>query len=197
MEYSEYYRALALASTRAYGSKIQTGSGGNISARIAGTKYMIVKSSGGSFADCDERGAGFVLTDLNGHTIAGSGKPTKEIFLHSLIYKISGWNAVVHCHSPWTVAWSLGNTRLPLVTLQAQLKIGSEVPVLGVKTPVLTERDSGLVEELFIKNPGQKAFILSGHGLVALGEDPIAAEQLAELIEETAQVACINKLINN
>lgn len=33
------------------------------------------------------------------------------------------------------------------------------------------------------------AFVLRDHGLVALGRDPIAAEHVAELVEETAMIA--------
>lgn len=43
---------LVIASKRAYNRGIQTGSGGNVSARIPGTETMLVKASGGSLGDC-------------------------------------------------------------------------------------------------------------------------------------------------
>ena len=79
------YGQLETAARRAYRRGIQTGSGGNLSARCEGG--MIVKSSGGSFADCCRDGSGFVETDLSGNILEGrAGKPTREVFLHAVSY---------------------------------------------------------------------------------------------------------------
>ena len=43
----EIAEKLVIASKRAYNRGIQTGSGGNVSARIPGTETMLVKASGG------------------------------------------------------------------------------------------------------------------------------------------------------
>ena len=43
---------LVIACERVYNRKLQTGSGGNVSARIPGTEHMLVKASGGSMGDC-------------------------------------------------------------------------------------------------------------------------------------------------
>ena len=43
----EIAKKLVTASERAYNRGIQTGSGGNVSARIPGTETMLVKASGG------------------------------------------------------------------------------------------------------------------------------------------------------
>ena len=44
----EIAEKLVIASKRAYNRGIQTGSGGNVSARIPGTETMLVKASGGA-----------------------------------------------------------------------------------------------------------------------------------------------------
>ena len=36
---------------------------------------------------------------------------------------------------------------------------------------------------------------LADHGVVAMGKDPLAAEHTAELVEETAQVAILDKVV--
>ena len=61
------YEMLEEAAHRAYTRGIQTGNGGNLSARA--DFGMIVKSSGGSFADCLADGTGFVETDLDGSVL--------------------------------------------------------------------------------------------------------------------------------
>lgn len=107
---------LVIACDRVYNRKLQTGSGGNVSARIPGTDHMLVKASGGSMGDCVvdvEQGImkGFVVCDFDGNLITGDGlpegKPTKEATLHGYIYKVCPKvNAVVHVHSPYAIAWS-------------------------------------------------------------------------------------------
>ena len=49
--------------------------------------------------------------------------------------------------------------------------------------------------ELFEKTPNINAFLLADHGVVAMGKDPLAAEHTAELVEETAQVAILDKVV--
>ena len=84
----EIAEKLVIASKRAYNRGIQTGSGGNVSARIPGTETMLVKASGGSLGDCTLEG--FLITDFDGKLIKGNGKPTREALLHGYIYKMRG-----------------------------------------------------------------------------------------------------------
>ena len=96
---------LVIACKRAYTRGIQTGSGGNVSARVPGKDLMIVKASGSSFIDSTPDG--FVITDFDGNLVEGEGKPTREALLHGLLYRICPKvNAVVHTHSPYSIAWA-------------------------------------------------------------------------------------------
>lgn len=188
MDREALYRQLETASRRAYMRGIQTGSGGNLSARFEGG--MIVKASGGSLADCSRDGRGFVETDLEGEVIAGTAVPTREVYLHGLLYKLSdSIGGVMHCHSPWAITWAYGRRSLPAVTLHMQLKAGCKIPVADVDGAVVRPEDEPVIRRLFEENPGLPAFILPGHGVVAVGKDILAAEHMAELVEETAQIA--------
>ncbi len=189
------YGQLETAARRAYRRGIQTGSGGNLSARCEGG--MIVKSSGGSFADCCRDGSGFVETDLSGNILEGrAGKPTREVFLHGLMYRIADWTGgVMHCHSPWAIAWACGGKALPMVTLHMSLKLGCEIPVLDIPSACVRPEDETAVRRLFEGNPRLPAFILAAHGVVALGKDVLEAEHNAELVEETAQIAVLKALL--
>ena len=75
---------------------------------------------------------------MDGEVLSPSGKPTREVFLHGLLYKLAD--------------------------------------ELAIRKP-------------FEVNPKLPGFILAGHGIVALGKDILAAEHMAELFEETAQIA--------
>ena len=196
---------LVIACDRVYNRKLQTGSGGNVSARIPGTEHMLVKASGGSMGDCVvdvEKGImeGFVVCDFDGNLITGDdlpkGKPTKEATLHGYIYKVCPTvNAVVHVHSPYAIAWSSTKKPLPLVTWHSKLKFKSELPNLNVLAAMVQADDLPKVQEMFAKQPDLNAFLLADHGAVALGKNAVAAEHVVELIEETAQVAILEKVM--
>lgn len=197
MERKKIYGLLNTAAQRAYARGIQTGSGGNLSARDAQSGQMIVKASGGSFADCNAEGEGFVVTDFSGKRINESDpKPTREVVLHGMLYALSDKvGGVMHCHSPWAIAYAYNHDVLPMTTLHVKLKLGHDIPILNVDSPMLLEEHVPLVRALFEKNPKLTAFILRGHGVVAIGADILEAEHTAELIEETAQIAVLRELL--
>lgn len=185
---------LVVAAKRAYTRGIQTGSGGNVSARVPGKDLMIVKASGGSFGDCTADG--FVITDFDGNLVEGDGKPTREALLHGLLYKICpDVNAVVHTHSPYCIAWASTKKALPRTTWHAQLKICADIPTLDVPSAVVKPEYFHMVEEIYKATPELPAFLLVDHGLVAVGKDAVNAEHTAELIEETAQVMILKETV--
>lgn len=193
-EVLEIAENLVIASKRAYNRGIQTGSGGNVSARIPGTETMLVKASGGSLGDCTPEG--FLVTDFEGNLIEGKGKPTREALLHGYIYKLRpDVNAVVHVHAPYSIGWSSTKKDLPLVTWHSQLKNPAPYPTLDVHAAMVRPEDVPMVEEMFQKTPDINAFLLADHGVVAMGKDALLAEHAAELVEETAQVAILDKLV--
>jgi len=185
---------LVLACKRAYNRGIQTGSGGNVSARIPGQDLMIVKASGSSFGDSTPEG--FVITDFDGNVVEGTGKPTREALLHGYLYKICpDAKAVIHVHSPYAIAWASTKKALPRVTWHSKLKICADIPTLDVPSAMVREEDFPLIDEIFRENPNLPAFLLVDHGVVALANDAINAEHTAELIEETAQVAILKSVV--
>ena len=187
---------LVISCQRAYSRGIQTGSGGNVSARVPGKDLMLVKASGSSFIDCTWEG--FLITDFDGNIVEGIGKPTREALLHGLLYRICpDVNAVVHTHSPYAIAWTATKTDLPVsTTWHARLKMGADIPTLDIPAPMVKPEYFYLVEEVYRKTPDIPGFLLADHGLVATGKDPILAEHQAELIEETAQIAFLKSIVS-
>ena len=187
---------LEAAAHRAYKRGLQTGNGGNLSSRSINGNTMIVKSSGGSFADCDSNGAGFIETDFSGNPVEGAtGRPTREVFLHGLMFSISEKiGGVVHTHSPYSIAWSYGKKPMPQVTKHVELKMGCDIPVLDVQSASVQPENEEEIRALFLRNPDLKAFILVGHGIVAVGRDVLEAEHNAELVEETAQILILKRI---
>ena len=161
------------------------GSGGNISVRIAGTDEILIKPTGVANIDC--RADTLLRTDLEGRILSGEGRPSTDLKVHLAIYQqrpeVRG---IVHAHPPWSTALTLlGYTALPLWTPHAQFKL-QHVPVLPFAAPG-SEALTGSVLEAFQANA--VAVLLERHGLVAAGASLSAAAEIAELVEETAQIA--------
>jgi L-ribulose-5-phosphate 4-epimerase len=186
-------REFIAAANRAYNSGIQTGTGGNISIRIPDEDMMLIKASGISFTDCTMDN--IVLTTLDGQVIEGK-KPSREAYLHREIYKLNdNISSIVHCHAPWSIAWSLKEKMLDTITQHAKLKLIHQIPVIDIIKPVITEEEIDKILCYYNDKTVLKAFLLKGHGIVAVGDKVRDTEYLAELIEETAQISCINRII--
>lgn len=66
---------------------------------------------------------------------------------------------------------------------------------MDVHAAMVRSQDVSMVEKMFEKTPNIQAFLLADHGVVAMGKDPLTAEHTAELVEETAQVAILDKIV--
>lgn len=182
------------AANQTYKSGIQTGTGGNLSVRIPGTDLMIVKPSGFSYGQCNEDN--ITITDFEGNLQEGIYKPTRESTLHGNLYKrypkIGG---IVHTHSPYSILISLNSRQLELVTMHSALKLKRPVKIIDVTTQAVTNEELPKVFKVLDAEPETSAFILKGHGIVAIASNAVKAGQIAELIEETAMIAWEQKKI--
>jgi L-ribulose-5-phosphate 4-epimerase len=171
---------------RAYLLRLQTGDGGNLSARVPGSGQIVIKPSGVSFDDCGPDD--LVTVSLDGQQLAGSGRPSREIRTHLAIYRArSDITGIFHCHSPWAVAAGALGAELPLHTYHARSKLG-RVPVLaidGEATPEVAAAAGALVAG----EPALKAFVQARHGIFSFAPSLLAAFHQAELVEETAKLA--------
>ncbi len=190
---SKIRSGLARACRRAFAAGIQTGNGGNASARGAEPGSMLVTATGGSFFECDEQS--FLATDLDGSVQVGDMRPTREAFMHGQIYKDrQDVNAIVHAHSVYAIWAAHIWDHVPLVTLHSRLKIGSGIPVAAVPSPFVRPEDWPKVAAVLAEDADLKAFILRDHGVVAMAKTPMEAEETAELIEETCKIACLEAI---
>jgi len=62
---------------RAFNAHLQTGTGGNISARVAGSNAVVIKPSGVGFSECKPEN--LLVVDLEGKILKGSTKPSKDM----------------------------------------------------------------------------------------------------------------------
>ena len=171
---------------RAYDIGLQTGNGGNLSGRIAGTDRIVIKPSGYAFGECTTDN--LITVNLAGEPIEGEGVPSRELLTHLAIYNARpDVLGIFHCHSPWAIACAEFESEIPCITLHAEAKIGL-IPVLKVAGHADRNVKDAVID-LLLLNPDLKAFVQARHGIFSLAGSITLAEHTAELVEETAHIA--------
>jgi L-ribulose-5-phosphate 4-epimerase len=186
MELAIIREQIVQAARRAYGNGLQSGNGGNLSARVPDERIVLIKPSGCSFGEVTAEN--LVAVDFEGRVIEGAGKPSRELRTHLEIYRLrSDVHGILHSHSPWAIACAELFSELPLHAYHARDKIG-KIPILDIEGHADEQAAAG-VKALLEQNPRLKAFVQRRHGIFAMAENIVLAEHHAELVEETAQIA--------
>jgi L-ribulose-5-phosphate 4-epimerase len=177
-------------SRRAFHRNLVGGTGGNMSVRIPGTEKVLVTPSGVSLADV-EPGTN-LLVRLDGAILENPSNlvPSMETGFHLAAYELRpDVGAIAHLHPPYATGYSHRGKPLPLMTISARVAL-KEVPAIESAMP--GSRDlCEFVKGGILRYPGVKAFLMSKHGILTLGEDLKAAYYLADLVENTAHVAFV------
>ena len=179
-------KELLACARRAYTIGLQTGNGGNLSARATGTDKVVIKGSGHSFSECTMDN--LVTVNLDGEILEGPGKPSREIKTHLAIYRMkTDVYGIFHSHSPWAIAHAEDTDEIVSLDLHAQSKLRT-IPILRVDGHA-DETVEQAVETLLKTNTDLKAFVQAKHGIFGMAPTITLAEHHAELVEETAQIA--------
>jgi len=184
MSFSEERKTFVHICRRAVTLGMQTSTGGNLSMRLGRGRFL-VKPSGSSLFDLSEEA--LLIVDQTGEVIEGHGKPTKEINTHMAIYMArKDARGVVHYHPPYSTAFAVCNMAIPLETVHGK-RILKSIPVV----PFGKEGSDSLASSVgkAFSHDGVYAALLSGHGMIAAGRDLPHAQNLAELLEESAKIA--------
>jgi len=186
----EERRELISICQRAFLLGMQVSSGGNISMRLRDGLFLF-KPSGISLFDL--RKGDLLVADGSGEVVEGKGKPTRDVYAHLNIYRArEDVGGIVHYHSPFSTAYAVRGEGVPLKTVHSKRILG-KVPVIP---PVEDGSDAMAhwVGKVF-SDPKVRAAILSGHGIIAAGSDLRSAENLAELLEESAKIAFLSQFM--
>lgn len=106
-------------------------------------------------------------------------------------------NCIVHCHSPWATSWAATLKELPHATYHSAIKLGAVISVFDTGSYLVPVEFFPKIIETLHANMNPKAFLLKGHGQIALGATPYEAFYNAELVEETAHIAIASALACN
>lgn len=181
--------ALIATARRCFGRGLQTNAGGNLSVRLEARDAIVIKPSGVGFAECTCDN--LQVVQLDGVILRGSEglKPSKDLDFHLDLYRIrDDINAIVHCHSPWATGYARTGLEIPCLTVQTIEKIG-RMPLIPLTA------NGGPQTEVEIspvfRDPAIRAAVLANHGTIGVGKTLMAAQYLAEIIEETAHIAYV------
>ena len=181
--------ALIASARRCFDLGLQTNAGGNLSVRLDAGDAIVIKPSGVGFAECTRENLQVVALD---GTILTSGeglKPSKDLDFHRDLYAIrNDINAIVHCHSPWATGYASAGIEIPCLTVQTIEKIG-RMPLIPLSKQGGPQTDIE-ISPVF-EDPSIRAAVLANHGTIGVGKTLIAAQYLAEIIEETAHIAYV------
>ncbi len=96
-------------------------------------------------------------------------------------------NAIVHRNGPWGIGFASAGLEITCLTVQTIEKIG-RMPLM----PLLS--DGGLQTNVgtspVFMDTSIRAAVLDNHGTIGVCKTLIAAQYLAEIIEEAAHIAC-------
>lgn len=167
-----------------------TGTSGNLSAREAGADRIFITPSA---VDYEAMAAeDIVPVGLDGQSVAPGLTPSVDTMNHVAIYRARpDVNAIVHTHSPYATAFSTLPERIPPLVTEAAGFLGGPVRVIEYLPPARPELAQRVAEGL---GP-DRAVLLPHHGVMAVGETLEKAFAAAVLVEESARIAWIARLL--
>ena len=174
-----------------YGLVVWTG--GNVSARVPGTEYFVIKPSGMSYDDLAPEN--MILCDLAGNIVAGTAgsdrSPSSDTAAHAYVYReMPEVGGVVHTHSPYAVAWAARGEEIPCVITGMADEFGGPIPVGPFAVIGDDAIGRGIVDTL--RGHRSRAVLMQNHGPFTIGvtaKDAVKAAILCEDVARAVQLA--------
>jgi L-ribulose-5-phosphate 4-epimerase len=156
--------------------------GGNLSARDAGTGYVVIKPSGVRYEHM--RPDDMVILDTDGTVIEGDLKPSSDTASHLYIYRHrEDVRGIVHTHSRYATAFAALGRPIPCVLTAMADEFGGPIPCGGFAL-IGGEEIGQVVIEAIGDSP---AVLLKNHGVFTVGKSAEAAIKAAIMVEDVAQ----------
>jgi L-fuculose-phosphate aldolase len=133
-----------------------------------------------------------VITDLEGHKLAGRREPSTELHMHLLIYRLrADASAICHAHPPVATGFAAAGVPLNKALLCELVVALGCVPVAPYGTPG-TRQLADAIQPLVA---GHDAILMANHGVVAYGPDLLSAFYRMETTEHFARVTLVTELL--
>ncbi len=187
----------AIASVRAdvarlHGELVRYGlvvwTGGNVSGRVPGTDYFVIKPSGVAYDDLTPDS--MILCDLDGNVVPGTPgserSPSSDTAAHAYVYReMPDVGGVVHTHSTFAVAWAARGEEIPCVITGMADEFGGAIPVGPFAIIGDDSIGRGIVETL--RGHRSRAVLMRNHGPFTIGVTAKDAVKAAVMCEDAAR----------
>lgn len=191
--YKEQVEKVIKFSALTYQRSLITAAGGNVSMRCGDRVIITINDSVLRELAPDD----LALLDLEGRVLEcrQGRKPSKEWRLHLALYRHrQDIDSVIHAHSPFATALSVAGRSLPMITASAELKL-VQVPTVEFAEPGSKDL-SDKVEETVRRAPADThALLLRRHGTLSFEKGMERCFGIAELVEDTAKIACFSMIL--
>ncbi|GAB5079912.1 L-ribulose-5-phosphate 4-epimerase [Arthrobacter sp. AD-310] len=172
--------------------------GGNVSGRVPGTNYFVIKPSGVMYDDLAPEN--MILCTLDGKVVPGSlgseRAPSSDTAAHAYVYRhMPEVGGVVHTHSPYAVAWAAHGEPIPCVTTAMADEFGGEIPVGPFAIIGDDSIGRGIVETL--AGHRSRAVLMKSHGPFTIGKDARDAVKAAVMVEDVARSVLFSRQLGN
>ncbi len=174
-----------------YDRDLVAGTWGNISIRLEKdpSKFAITPS-GMDYREIEEKD--IAVLNLDGEKIEGEQDPSTENPLHRFIYQArENVNAILHTHSTFASAVACTQEDIPPLIEDMVQIIGGKIETAEYELPGSEDLAKVAVETLQDKNGA----LLANHGAVAVGPDIETALMAGEIIEKSAKIYTISKML--
>jgi L-ribulose-5-phosphate 4-epimerase len=173
-----------------YGLVIWTG--GNVSGRVPGTDFFVIKPSGVSYDELAPEN--MILCDLDGDVVPGTPgserSPSSDTAAHAYVYReMPGVGGVVHTHSTYAVAWAARGESIPCVLTGIADEFGGPIPVGPFAIIGDDSIGRGIVETL--RGHRSRAVLMQNHGPFTIGVTASDAVKAAVMCEDAARTVHI------
>jgi L-ribulose-5-phosphate 4-epimerase len=180
--------AAAIATVRAdvarlHGELVRYGlvvwTGGNVSGRVPGTDYFVIKPSGVDYGDLTPDN--MILCTLDGEVVPGTPgserSPSSDTAAHAYVYReMPEVGGVVHTHSSYAVAWAARGEEIPCVITGMADEFGGPIPIGPFAVIGDDSIGRGIVETL--RGHRSRAVLMQNHGVTA--KDAVKAAVMCE-----------------
>ncbi|MDD2716489.1 MAG: class II aldolase/adducin family protein [Candidatus Wallbacteria bacterium] len=153
---------------------------GNLSIRQGDTVFITRTGSQCGF---------LTYADIVGVNLNSSfqGLASMEYVVHRSIYLATKAAAIVHCHSPHTVALSFNTDRIVPVDAEGKFYF-REIPVLSVENAIASAEVAEKIPLLFQNSP---LVVVRSHGVFSSGKNLEEAYKFASSLEASARIIMI------
>lgn len=157
-------------------------SDGNVSCRVGPDSILITP---GGVPKGELAAEEIAKTGMDGSLLEGPLKPSSEIRMHLLVYRMRpDVSAIVHAHPPVATAFTLAGFPLDTKILPEAWHMLGEVPLAPYATPA-TEEVPRSIEPHVAES---RAILLERHGAVTFGLDIAQAWMRMEKLEHCAKI---------